>query len=69
MKFVPTFVVVVLNARNRCTQYLDATGKRRARCEHAHKFISRGRQKSSPSSTMGACSNTRQGLSRNDVGA
>jgi hypothetical protein len=42
MKLVPTFVVVVFNARDRGTQYLDATGKRRARWERAHKFISRG---------------------------
>jgi nitrous oxide reductase accessory protein NosL len=42
MKLVPTFVVVASDARNGCTQYLDATGKRRARWEHAHKFISRG---------------------------
>jgi nitrous oxide reductase accessory protein NosL len=41
MKLVPTFVVVVFNARDRGTQYLDATGKRRARWERAHKFISR----------------------------
>jgi hypothetical protein len=42
MKLVPTFVVVVFDARDRCTQYLDAAGKRCTRWEHAHKFISRG---------------------------
>jgi hypothetical protein len=41
MKLVPTFVVVVFNAPNGCTEYLHAKGKRRARWEHAQKFISR----------------------------
>jgi hypothetical protein len=41
-KLVPTFVVFVFNVPDRCTQYLDVTGKRRARWEHAYKFVSRG---------------------------